>query len=55
MYLAMDEIGSDDVSRLRLLEDKDLVWSEIDRIAAGFGFQGIQSPPVCTSTSWAFR
>jgi len=29
LYFAMDEIGSDNVSRLRLLEDKELVWSEI--------------------------
>ena len=42
VYFAMDEIGSDNVSRLRLLGDPDLIWSEIGQIAAGFGFQGIQ-------------
>lgn len=42
MYFAMDEIGLDNVSRLRLISEKDEVWSEIDRIAAGFAFEGIQ-------------
>jgi sugar phosphate isomerase/epimerase len=45
MYLAMDEIGSDNVSRLCRLKDKDLVWLEVDRIASGFGFRGIQFTP----------
>jgi len=42
VYLAMDEIGSDNISRLRMVQDKESLWAEIDRIAAGFGFQGIQ-------------
>ncbi len=46
MYLAMDEIGSDNVTRLCRLKDKDSIWSEIDRIATGFGFRGIQFTPT---------
>jgi len=42
MYFAMDEIGLDNVSRLCLIDDKNRVWSEVDRIAAGFGYEGIQ-------------
>lgn len=42
VYFAMDEIGLDNVSRLRLIDDKDEVWSEIARIAAGYGFEGVQ-------------
>lgn len=45
MYLAMDEIGSDNVSRLRRLKDNELVWSEVDRIASEFGYRGIQFTP----------
>lgn len=42
MYFAMDEIGPDNVSRLCLLDDKSEVWLEIARIAAGFGYEGVQ-------------
>ena len=42
MYFAMDEIGLDNVSRLCLMDDKNRVWSEVDRIAAEFGYEGVQ-------------
>jgi sugar phosphate isomerase/epimerase len=46
MYLAMDEIGSDNVTRLRRLKDRQAIWVEIDHIAHGFGVKGIQFTPT---------